>query len=172
MDKNFDYSCFDKQYDSAKVKEAINDYEKNGGDGDFEPVPHDTYEVKVNSCELKKSKKGDPMVSIVFKIINGTFKNRLIFMNQVVKEAFQFHIVNALLKSLDTGLDIHFDTYQQYGNMLYDVAEQTESQNLEYQLNYEEAKNDFDKFTIEQVFESEAPMQVAPSDDDDEEPPF
>ncbi|MDY4823226.1 MAG: DUF669 domain-containing protein, partial [Candidatus Onthovivens sp.] len=46
--------------------------DENGGN--FEAVPHGTYEVEVNKMELKKSKKGDPMLSIWFKIINGPHK--------------------------------------------------------------------------------------------------
>ena len=67
---------------------------------------------------------------------------------------FQIHIVNELLRSMDTGVDIEFVTYKQYGNLLMDVMEAIEG-NLEFALSYKEGKKGFSTYEITEVFELE-----------------
>lgn len=95
------------------------------------------------------------MVSVWFKIVSdGEYKGSRIFMNQVVKQGFQIHIINEFLRSLDSGVEITFDTYKQYGNLLMDVFEAVNG-NLEFALKYSEGKNNFAKYEITEVFELE-----------------
>ena len=90
---------------------------------EYKEVPHGTYEVKVEKMELTLSKKGDPMVSIWFRILNGEYKNSMIFYNQVVVQGFQVHLANEFLRSLDSGIDVEFNDYEQYSNLLMDIHE-------------------------------------------------
>ena len=90
-------------------------------------VPHGTYEVEVNKMELKKSKKGDPMLSIWFKIINGQHKGSLIFYNQVLTSGFGLHNANEMLRSLDSGVEVEFVNFKQYYEMLLDIYESVNS---------------------------------------------
>ena len=119
---------------------------------EYEEIPHGEYEVKVDKMELKSSKKGDPMVSIWFTILEGKYKKSKLFLNQVIVKGFQIHIVNELLKSMKTDLNIEFVDYKQYAELLLDVAEECDSNNLEFALKYEDNKG-YDKFTITEVFE-------------------
>lgn len=98
---------------------------------DDETVPHGTYEVEVNKMELKKSKKGDPMLSIWFKILNGQYKGGLIFYNQVLNTGVGLHNANEMLRSLDSGVEIKFVNFKQYHNMILDVYEAVKG-NLDY----------------------------------------
>lgn len=139
-------SAIDTKGLAADVKEAA----ENGAT--YKEVPHGDYEVAIDKLELVKSKAGDPMVSVWFKVLNGEFKGSRIFMNQVIKEGFQVHIVNEFLRSLDTDIDIEFVTYKQYGNLLMDVMEAIEG-NLEYALSYKEGKKGFSTYEITEVFE-------------------
>lgn len=141
-------SAIDTKGLAADVKEAA----ENGAT--YKEVPHGDYEVAIDKLELVKSKAGDPMVSVWFKVLNGEFKGSRIFMNQVIKEGFQVHIVNEFLRSLDTDIDIEFVTYKQYGNLLMDVMEAIEG-NLEYALSYKEGKKGFSTYEITEVFEVE-----------------
>jgi hypothetical protein len=142
-----DFSKFDKQVDLEGLKKDIEDSANN----DFKEVPHGTYEVAIAKLELGESKKGDPMVKVWFKIISGEYKGSLLFMNQVITKGFQIHIVDELLRSLGTDIDIHFDSYSQYNELVLDVFEAVED-NFEYALNYGERKG-FDTFEITEVFE-------------------
>lgn len=63
-----DYSKFDKQVDVEGLKKDVKEAQENGGSGDYKEVPFGDYEVSVDKMELSESKKGDPMVSIWFKI--------------------------------------------------------------------------------------------------------
>ena len=144
---------FEKWNESADLK-GLQDDIKDAQDNnkEFEKVPHGEYEVKVDKMELKASKKGDPMVSIWFTILEGEYKKSKLFLNQVITQGFQIHIVNELLKSMKTDLVIEFVDYKQYAELLLDVAEECDTNNLEFALKYEDNKG-YDKFTITEVFE-------------------
>lgn len=142
-----DFSKFDKKVDLEGLKKDIEDSANN----DYKEVPHGNYEVAITKLELKESKKGDPMVAVWFKILDGEYKGSLIFMNQVITQGFQIHIVDDFLRSLETDVDIVFESYQQYADMLADVFEAVEG-NLEFALKYGEKKG-FNTFEITEVFE-------------------
>ena len=137
--------------DLAGLQKDIKDAQDNKRE--YEEIPHGEYEVKIDKMELKSSKKGDPMVSIWFTILEGKYKKSKLFMNQVVTQGFQIHIVNTFLKSMGTDLNIEFVDYKQYAELLLDVAEECDTNNLEFVLKYEDNKG-YDKFTITEVFES------------------
>lgn len=154
-DKNSNniWDKFDQTIDTAGLAEDVKTAAKNGGS--YKEVPFGEYEVAIDKLELKASKAGDPMVSVWFKIVSeGEYKGSRIFMNQVVKQDFQISIVNEFLRSLDSGIDITFDTYKQYGNLLMDVFEAVNG-NLEFALKYSEGKGGFAKYEITEVFELE-----------------
>lgn len=145
------FEKWNSNIDLSGLKQDI-ETAKEGGDREFEKVPHGTYEVKVDKIELKATKKGDPMVSIWFTILEGYYKKQKLFMNQVVTQGFQIHIVNEFLRSMETGLNIDFVDYQQYADLLLDVAEACDENNLEFAIEYADNKG-YDKFTITEVFE-------------------
>lgn len=144
-----DFSKFDKKVDLEGLKKDIEESSSN----DFKEVPLGTYEVAITKLELGESSKGDPMVKVWFKILEGEYKGSLIFMNQVVTKGFQIHIVDEFLRSLDTDIDIAFESYSQYAELLADVYEAIEG-NFEYALEYGENKS-FNTFKITDVFEVE-----------------
>lgn len=146
----YDFSKWDNNVDIDGLKHDIQDAQTNGG-GDFKEVPLGAYEVKIKKLELKASKKGDPMVSCWMQILAGDYKGSMLFMNQVVTRGFQVHLVNEFLRSLDSGVDIIFESYSQYAGMLMDIAEAIDGQK-EYALDYGE-KNGFNTFKITEVFE-------------------
>ena len=94
------FAQWDKAVDIDGLNKDIKEAEQNSGGGNFKEVPHGQYEVSIEKMELKATKKGDPMVSVWMKICDGDFKGSLIFMNQVITQGFQIHIVNEFLRSL------------------------------------------------------------------------
>lgn len=152
MAENNIWNEFDKKIDTKELQKDIADAAENGGN--YKEVPVGKYEVAVEKMELVKSKKGDPMVTIWFKVVgkDDPYKGSLIFFNQVINQGFQVHIVNELLRAMDSGVNIHFDTYTQYGNMLMDVHEAIDGK-LEYALNYSQNSKGYNQFEIEEVFE-------------------
>lgn len=148
------WSKFDKKIDVDGLAKDVKEAAENGV-GSYKEVPHGKYEVSVEKMELTESKKHDPMVSIWFKVLDGEYKGSFIFFNQVVNMGFQIHIVNDLLRSMETGIsDIDFETYKQYGTLLMDVFEEVNG-NLEFALDYKEGKKGFSTYEILEVFEVE-----------------
>ena len=144
---------FEKWNESTDLKglqDDIKDAQENNKE--FEKVPHGEYEVKLDKLELKASKKGDPMVSAWFTILEGKYKKSKLFLNQVITQGFQIHQSNELLRSMGTDLAIEFVDYKQYADLLLDVAEECDANNLEFAIKYEDNKG-YDKFTITEVFE-------------------
>ena len=143
------FEKWNSNVDLAGLQQDIKDAQDNK---EFEAVPHGEYEVKLDKLELKATKKGDPMVSAWFTILEGKYKKSKLFMNQVVTQGFQIHIVNEFLRSMKTDIDVDFVDYKQYADLLLDVAEFCDANNLEFAIKYEDNKG-YDKFTITEVFE-------------------
>ena len=144
------FEKWNSNIDLAGLQQDIKDAQDNNKE--FEAVPHGEYEVKLDKLELKATKKGDPMVSAWFTILEGKYKKSKLFMNQVITQGFQIHIVNEFLRSMKTDIDVDFEDYKQYADLLLDVAEFCDANNLEFAIKYEDNKG-YDKFTITEVFE-------------------
>ena len=157
------------QWDNANledIQKEIQDAKENNGGGNFDKVPHGVYEVSVEKMEIKATKVDTnsddpkkhyarPMVSIWFNIVDGERKGQKIFMNQVITEGFQIHIVNELLRSMVQDCDnvpvVEFVSYSQYNNLLMDIHEMI-SESFEYALDYGQTKKGFDTFNIKEVY--------------------
>lgn len=158
----FDWSKFDKQVDLESLQADVKEVEENGGNGDFEPLPDGKYEVAVEKLELTESKKGDPMLTIWFKVVAGEFENQRIFYNKVMQpqndKAFglQVHQNNEMLRALwDCEKDdVEFKSFKQYADLILDIHEEIDGQ-FEYLLEKGTNKGGFDTFEIVKVFEVE-----------------
>lgn len=152
MSENNVWDKFDENVDTVGLAEDVSKAAESGA-GDYKEVPHGMYEVSVEKMELIASKKGDPMVSIWFKVVGeGEFKGSFIFFNQVITQGFQVHIVNELLRSMETEIEVDFKTYKQYGTMLMDMFEAI-SGKVEFALDYTEGKKGFSKYKITEVYD-------------------
>ena len=150
MSKNI-WEEFDEKIDVEGLAKDAKEAAENGG-GNFKEVPLGTYEVEVNKMELTKSKKGDPMLTIWFKILTGEYKGSLIFYNQVMSQGFGIHNANEMLRSLDSGVEIEFVSFKKYHEMLLDIVESI-TDNLEYALKYDKNSKGYNTYEIVDVFE-------------------
>lgn len=147
------FDKWNKSIDGESLAKDVKEVEQNGGTGEYKEVPLGDYEVKIEKMELKESKKGDPMFTCWFKILEGEYKNSIIFMNQVIIQGFQIHIVNEFLKSLETSLDIEFNgDYAHYNDLILDVMEEVDEK-LEFLLSYDQNKKGYNTFKIKEIFE-------------------
>ena len=147
-------NIFEKWNKSVDMEGLKNDIsEADQGIRDFDEVPKGTYEVKINKMELKESSKGQPMLSVWFKIIAGDYKGQMIFMNQVIQQGFQISIAKRFLMSLDAvdESEVTFEDYGQFNQLVLDVFEGAGE--LEYLLEYGQNKNGFNTFKIKEVYE-------------------
>lgn len=146
-------SIFEKwnnQIDTKSLAEEVKEVGKN--DVDYPEIPHGEYIVKIDKMELKESKNtGNPMLSVWFKIVDGEFKDKFIFMNQVINQPFQIHLANNFLKRLDSGLEVEFKDYEQYNNLILDIHEEINGK-LEYLLKYGERRG-YNTFEILEIYD-------------------
>ena len=149
------FDKWNKSIDVAGLQKDIAEADQQNGSGDYKEVPDGTYEVKIEKIELKASSKGDPMVSMWFRILSGDFKNSMIFMNQVITQGFQISQLNRFLKSLQAVDDdqIEFKDYSQYNDLLMDIFEEVDG-TLEFLLNYGTNKRGYHTYKIEDVYEA------------------
>lgn len=156
-------SMWDK-YGNIDAK-SLNEQASNLSD-DFEEIPVGKYEVALDSLVLKESKAGDPMIAARFTVVNGTFQNRKVFLNQLVlkgdqNDAFRVHTCNVLLRSLESSLtdQVRFDGLQAYDQLINAIA--GECTDAEYLLEISERKG-YRNYKVLERFNSNAPVQ-APS---------
>lgn len=147
-------NIFEKWNKEIDVKGLQEDIQKasQGKTGNYVDVPVGEYEVKLAKAEVKATKNGDPMATLWFKVLAGEYEGQTIFFNQVITQGFQIHIVDDFLKSLDTGLDIHFEDYAQYNDLLLDVVEACDGK-LEFALEYGVNNKGFNTYKITDIFE-------------------
>jgi hypothetical protein len=126
--------------------------------GDFVEVPHGDYEVKVVKIELgatgEKSKMpGAPMAKVWFEVLAGEFKGQKIFMNQMLTSAFGIHKFNEFMTSLESGIPVVFENFEQYADLMKQVFNAIDGKG-EYQLAYTaNPKNaNFSEYNIVQRF--------------------
>lgn len=139
---------------ATKLNEAANNLQ----DGEFEPLPDGQYEVAPEALELTRSKKGFPMIKATFRIINGDYEGRFIWVNQVVltggeHDRFMLHNANTLLRSYDTGLEINFTGLDDYEKLIDEIADA--SQDYEYLLE-QTTKKGFANYKLVERYELES----------------
>lgn len=144
---------FNRNFDVKKLADDVKEIEKNGNS--YKTVPYGDYEVKVEKIDLTEAKStGNPKVVMYFRVLNGEYKNSIIFMHQVISYGEGIHAVNDILRGMDTGIRILFEDYEQYHNLLMDVMEAIDGK-FEFALSYKEGKNGFSTYEITEVFELE-----------------
>ena len=147
-----DFSKYDKQTDLKGLKEDTQKAIENGGE--FEEVPTGTYEVSISELELTMSKSDKPMVKIWYTILDGEFENNKIFQYQLVDTGQKLAIIKPLLEKLTEGeIEVTFESYSQYANLINEIKDFVEDNSLEYSLEYSENKKGFKTYKILEVFE-------------------
>lgn len=119
--------------------------------GEFVEVPVGDYEVKVSKIELTESKKGLPMAKVWFTILAGEFANQKIFMNQLLTSGFGIHKMNELLNSLETGIPVVFENFEQYADLFKQIFDAVDGK-AEFQLAYGQNAKGYSTYTIVQRF--------------------
>lgn len=147
------FDKWNKTIDTEGLRKDVKEASENKG-GNYVEVPaNDTYEVKLAKAEVRPTKNGDPMATLQFKVQAGDYKGNSIFMNQVITQGFQIHIMDEFLSSLDTGVEIEFVDYTQYNDLLMDIVEACEEQNLAFALEYGVNNKGYNTYKIVEIFE-------------------
>lgn len=154
-------TMFEKFNEMFGGAEGLKDLQKDveaasSNTGEFVEVPKGDYEVKVTKIELgatgEQSKTpGAPMAKVWFDILAGEFKGQKIFMNQMLTSGFGIHKMNEFLNSLETGIPVVFENFEQYAALFEEIFREVDGR-AEYQLAYGENNKGFSTYTIVQKF--------------------
>lgn len=156
-------SIFDK-YNSKINQEELaasqKEIQDNANGGQREEVPVGKYEVKVDKLECKKSKAGNLMVSIWFRILTGKFEKSCIFYNGVFHEDWMRHRVAKMLSDLlddgdhvaEINLILKSNDMEEINNFCMDIHESIDGR-LEYLLDYGQSKG-YQTYKIAEVYEA------------------
>lgn len=148
------FAKFNEMMDVAGLQKDVEQAASNTGE--FVEVPKGDYEVKVTKIELgqtgEQSKNpGMPMAKVWFDILAGEFKGQKIFMNQMLTSGFGIHKMNEFLISLETGIPVVFENFEQYNALFEEIFREVDGR-AEYQLAYGENNKGFSTYTIVQKF--------------------
>lgn len=128
-----DFSKFNKEFPADKMREQMKEAKENGGGSD---LPDGEYTVKLDKMELGQSSKGALMIKAQFRIMKGDHKKQCIFVNRVLtgtkNDGFMMIKANEFLESLDSGLDVVFEDWEQYNDLILDIAEAIQEDGLQY----------------------------------------
>lgn len=149
------YAQWDNAADLEGIQKDIQEAAQNDG-GSYKEIPHGKYEVAIEKMELHATKETNkPLVSIWMKICDGEYEGSMIFMNQVITQGFQIHIVNEFLRSLikecTDAPTVEFKSYAQYAELLMDIHELI-ADSFEYAVDYGQTKKGYDTFEIAEIF--------------------
>ena len=148
------FEKFNSMMDLEGLKHDIEDAAKSTGE--FVDVPYGDYEVKVANMELgetseKAKNPGMPMAKVRFQIVAGEYAGQSIFMNQMLHKGFGIHKFNQFMESLETGIPIEFENFEQYNALIEQVFDAVDGV-CEYQLSYGENNKGYSTYTIIQKF--------------------
>jgi hypothetical protein len=155
-------SIFEKyasQINAEELAASQKEIQQNSNGGQREDVPVGKYEVKVDKLECKRSKQGNPMVSIWFRIMNGKFEKSVIFYNGVFREDWMRHRVAKMLSDLlddgdrtaEINLILKSNDVKVVNDLCMDIHESIDGR-LEYLLDYGLHKG-YNTYTITEVYD-------------------
>ena len=150
-----DFDKINRSVDLEGLRKDVENASENGT-GDFPTIPAGKYEVALVSLEIKGTKKDNrPMLAASFKILSGEYKNQRIFMNRVIygtkDDGRMIKSAVGWLNTLDSGVDVAFQDYKQFADLVMDVAEAIDG-NLEYAVEYDDSQ--FNSIKITEVFDA------------------
>ena len=144
------FDKFNAEVNTREISNEIKDIKENGGlGGNFKELEAGNYNVKVEKlvvgeCGPNASCPGAPLLRVDMKVISGERKNHHIFMNKPLYAANpsdKWNTSKAIaqmvtwLNSLDSGLEVLFKSYDQFDELVMDIAEEISSFN--YDVDYD-----------------------------------
>ena len=136
-----------------EFNKAVEEAEKDNGEKSFEELPVGKYEVKINDMLIKKSKKGEWMLQVTFKVIQGKFEKRLAWAYFLLRPQ-NVHFANVFLRTLESGITVKYESERQYAKLVDDILI-TINGTKEYGLEITENDKGFRNYKIIKVFNVE-----------------
>lgn len=138
------YEKFNEMFDVEGLQKDIE--EAASGNVERKEVPFGDYEVKITKLELGECTfegeyKGMPEAHVWFKILgDGEYSGQMLFMNKRLvslknpkSTGFLIHKFNEFLESLESGVNVFFENWEQYGQTIDSIFNAIDGR-AEYQL--------------------------------------
>lgn len=152
-----DFSKFNEMFPTDKLKKDMEEAAKN--QTDFDKLPDGEYDCTLEKLELGESKSEKLMLKAQFRIEKGDHKNQCIFKNCVLtgtkNDGFMLLQAKKFLESLDSGVDIAFNGWDDFDGMLGDILDAIAEDGLMYTVKVVTNKknNDYQDITIVDILE-------------------
>ena len=151
-----DFDKINRSVDLEGLRKDVENASENGT-GDFPTIPAGKYEVALVSLEIKGTKKDNrPMLAASFKILSGEYKNQRLFMNRVIygtkNDGNMIKSAVGWLNSMESGVDVAFQDYKQFAELVMDVAEAIDGK-IEFAVEYDPEQ--FNSIKIVEIFDVE-----------------
>lgn len=128
-----DFNKWNEEFGGEEAVKALAEAKEN----QYTEIPDGEYVCKLEKLELAASKKGEPMVKGMFRIVEGAHRKQCIFYNQVFKRGFPQHKALEFLRSLNVfdATEIDFDgDFEEFNDLLLDIAEEAEAEKMEFEI--------------------------------------
>ena len=156
------FTRFNEMFDVEGLQKDIE--EASAGTVERKEVPYGDYEVKITKLELGECTfdgdyKGMPELNVWFRIINNDeyagqmlfMTKRLVSLKNPKATGFLIHKVNEFLDSLESGIPVVFENFEQYGALIESMFKELDGR-AEYQLAFFENKG-FKDYAIVKRFQ-------------------
>lgn len=143
--ETMDFSAFDKKINPEQFKKDLEQAKANATD-DYPDVPAGKYTVKIERMEIRPTKTGEPMFSVMCRILDGEHKKQCVFFNRKIygnKESDKWNDAKAVqtvigwLDKLETETVPEFTSYSQFNECVLDIFDECEEYKLELKIDYD-----------------------------------
>lgn len=155
-----DFSAFDKKLDLDAFSKELEAAKQNAGE-DYPDVPAGKYTVKIERMEIRPTKNGEPMFSVMCRIVAGDHKKQCVFFNRKIygnRESDKWNDAKAVqtvigwLDKLETDTVPEFRSYAQFNECILDIFDECEEYGLELKIDYD--PDGFNPIKILEVYEA------------------
>lgn len=124
-----DFTKFDNLIDKDEMEKDIKEAKEN----EYVEVPAGQYECTIEKLEIGETKeKHEPMFKAMLRITEGEFEKQCLFFNRKIygnKKSDKWNDGRAIqtvigwLENLECDIDIYFENYSQFNDLICDIAE-------------------------------------------------
>lgn len=143
---------FDEEFDVERIKADVVDAKENGSGRQREKVPYGKYRVKIERMDIVTTKKKPPrpMLTAWLRIVEGEHKNNILYLNQLIDEAWKINQSCRFLQSLTNDVEIQFKNHGYFHSLVLTLHEFIDG-NHEYDVVYGQTNTGFPTYDIVKI---------------------
>jgi len=143
--ETMDFSQFDELINPEQFKKDLEQAKANASE-DYPDVPAGKYTVKIERMEIRPTKNGEPMFSVMCRIVEGDHKKQCVFFNRKIygnRESEKWNDAKAVqtvigwLDKLETDIVPEFTNYSQFNECVLDIFDECEQYGVELEIDYD-----------------------------------